>query len=111
MNILEIKNGFLRGAAKNTRSMKIPNSVITIGRFAFDDCTNLTSVVIPDSVTSIGDGAFYNCTNLTSIVISDSVTSIGYQAFCNCPRLTIYGTKGSYAETYANKNGIPFCEV
>jgi hypothetical protein len=111
MNILEIKNGFLRGAKNAIGSVKIPNSVITIGRFAFDDCTALTSIIIPSSVTEIGNGAFYNCTNLTSAIIPDSVVSIGYQAFCNCSRLTIYGKKGSYVETYANKYGIPFCEV
>lgn len=110
MNILEIKNGFLLEAKDTIGSVKIPNSVTSIGRFAFDECTGLTSIVIPDSVISIGEGAFYGCTNLISVTIGNSVTSIGCQAFCNCPRLTIYGAKGSYAETYANKNSIPFCE-
>ena len=54
---------------------------------AIYNCTGLTSVVIPNSVTSIGDYAFYNCTGLTSITISDSVTSIGYFAFRDCDKL------------------------
>jgi len=41
---------------------------------------NITSVVIPDSVTSIGAYAFNRCTNLTSIDLS-SVETIGNSAF------------------------------
>ena len=32
----------------------------------------------------------------------------GTYAFRNCDMMTIYGEKGSYAETYANENGISF---
>ena len=39
----------------------IPDSVTSIGRSAFRDCTSLTSVTIPNSVTSIGDWAFAYC--------------------------------------------------
>ena len=48
---------------------------------------------------------------MTSITIPDSVTSIDWDAFYKCTGLTIYGTKGSYAETYANKKNIPFVAV
>ena len=37
--------------------------------------------VIPNSVTSVGGYAFYNCSGLTSVTIPNSVTSIGYDAF------------------------------
>ena len=40
-----------------------------------------TSVTIPNSVTSIGDYAFYGCSGLTSVSIPNSVTSIGDYAF------------------------------
>ena len=54
----------------------------------FTDCTGLTSVTIPNSVTSIGNYAFYDCTGLTSVTIPDSVTSIGDGAFLDCTGLT-----------------------
>jgi len=66
----------------------IPNSVTSIGDYAFNDCTKLTSVTIPNSVTSIGDGAFYGCAALTSVTIGSGVISIGSNAFDNCTALT-----------------------
>ena len=49
----------------------IPNSVTSIGKYAFAYCTNLTSVTIPHSVTSIGERAFDNCNGLTGVYITD----------------------------------------
>ena len=69
-------------------SIAIPDSVTSIGNYAFYGCTGLTSVTIPDSVTSIGNDAFNGCTGLTSVTIPDSVTSIGYRAFNGCTKLT-----------------------
>ena len=66
----------------------IPDSVTTIGDFAFYDCYSLTSVTIPDSVTTIGVAAFDSCSSLTSITIPDSVTTIGGSAFRYCYSLT-----------------------
>ena len=73
---------------KSGESYEIPDSVTTIGDYAFAGCRGLTSITIPDSVTSIGDCAFVECTGLTSITIPDSVTSIGDCAFGECTGLT-----------------------
>ena len=69
-------------------SIAIPDSVTSIGNYAFYNCSGLTSITIPDSVTSIGYYAFFGCSGLTSITIPDSVTSIGYYAFGDCTGLT-----------------------
>jgi len=66
----------------------IPDSVTSIGSWAFASCTGLTGITIPNSVTSIGGGAFYGCTALTSVTIPDSVTSIGSWALASCTGLT-----------------------
>ena len=69
-------------------SVTIPNSVTSIREYAFAGCSGLTSVTIPNSVTSIGEGAFAECTDLTFITIPNSVTSIGNYAFSWCTGLT-----------------------
>ncbi|MBR6983646.1 MAG: leucine-rich repeat protein [Ruminococcus sp.] len=89
----------------------IPESVTSVGARAFSYCTELTSITIPESVTSIGGGAFWNCAGLTSITIPEGVTSIGVLAFDGCSELTISGYTGSYAETYAKNNNIPFVSL
>ena len=76
----------------------IPDSVKSIGEYAFSGCTGLTSITIPDSVTSIGIDAFDGCTGLTSITIPDSVTNIGGAAFYGCKGLTDVYYSGTEAE-------------
>ena len=69
------------------KSTIIPNSVTSIGNYAFYGCSSLTSVEIPNSVTSIGNNAFYGCSSLTSVESPNSVTSIGHYAFYGCSSL------------------------
>ena len=68
-------------------SFSIPESVTTIGDFAFCKCSTLTTITIPNSVTSIGYRAFYGCLALANIVIPDSVKTIGFGAFGECPSI------------------------
>ena len=72
----------------NITNIEIPDSVTSIGNYAFRGCSSLTNIAIPDSVTSIGNYAFRGCSSLTNIAIPDSVTSIGRDAFENCTALT-----------------------
>jgi len=112
----------------------IPEGTLSIGECAFTNCGGLTGVIIPDSVTSIGESAFWGCTNLTSVTIPDGVTDIGYMAFDQCDSLasvtipasvvsigdeafgwdgivTLIVEAGSYAEQYAEENGIPYAYI
>ena len=50
--------------------MTIPDSVTSIGGYAFEKCIGLTSVTIPSSVTSIREYAFYRCSGLRNVTFS-----------------------------------------
>lgn len=93
------------------KSVIIPQSVTSIGTYTFAMCQSLTDIVLPEGITSIGEGAFYNCTSLKHVTIPSSVTSIGNGAFTDDNgnlSITVYGTAGSYAETWAKTNGCKF---
>ena len=83
--IIETESNTMIAGCKTTI---IPNTVTSIGDYAFSGCSGLTSITIPNSVTSIGESAFRNCSSLTSVTIPNSVTSIGERAFQNCSGLT-----------------------
>ena len=90
------------------KKIDIPNSVKVIEKEAFS-MTGFTEFTVPDTITSIGAGAFSDCENLVKITIPKTVTKIGDDIFeGGSEDVTIYGEKGSYAETYANKFGIQF---
>ena len=82
------KTTLLGCSAAATGEIVIPNSVTSIGEYAFWGCSSLISVTIPNSVTSIGEYAFDGCSGLTSVTIGNSVTSIGEGAFEDCSGLT-----------------------
>lgn len=75
-------------AGKAGAPYTIPNSVTSIGNYAFQGSTGLTSVTLGNSVTSIGDYAFGGCTGLTSITFPGGVTSLGVEAFGYSTSLT-----------------------
>jgi hypothetical protein len=72
--------------------------------------------VIEDGVESIGEKAFCKCVNLKTVTIPDSVTTIGKDILWNgylwnsddshMVTASIIANSGSYAESYAVKNGI-----
>ena len=71
----------------NLESIIIPDNVTTIGYQTFAGCC-IENIVVPESVTTIGESAFYGCENLKEIVIPDSVTSLGRRGFYECKSLS-----------------------
>lgn len=70
-------------------SIKLPESVFSIGAMAFSNCRSLCELIIPSSVISIGEEAFSGCHSLHELTIPSSVTSIGGSAFNDCPSLLL----------------------
>ena len=97
--IIETATNTLISGCNNTI---IPNSVNSIGDYAFYNCSGLSSVTIPDSVTEIREGVFYGCSGLTTVTFGSSVTSIGWCAFSGC---------SSLASVYYNGNVGNWCGI
>lgn len=76
-------------------SVTIPSGVTTISDYLFCHCVNLKSVHLPKSIKSIGNHSFEYCDGLTSLEIPDGVISIGNSAFLHCYRLTDFSMPNS----------------
>ena len=90
-------------------TVKIGNSVTTIGNYAFSNCSGLTSITIPNSVTSIGMGAFRG-SGLVTIIIPNSVKSIKSLAFSPCISLISINVDNNNS-TYSSIDGILYNKI
>lgn len=63
------------------------NTVTTIGKNAFRNCTRLEKINFGNNLTTIGEGAFYDCDKLSSIDLSSQIKEIGPRAFYDCDKL------------------------
>lgn len=112
----------------------LPDSVTEIGSNLFNGCTSLADVTLSTNLQAIPANTFYGCASLQKLVAPYAVTKIGKNAFANCTSLTeltllrnvteaaadalsypeqvtVYGVKGTYAETYAASVGARFAAI
>jgi hypothetical protein len=73
----------------------VPDSVTSIGEYAFSFCASLTNVTIGTTVTSIGDEAFEFCTSLTGVYFKGNVPSVGSGVFDADNNATVYYLPGA----------------
>ena len=108
--IIETASNTLITGCKNTI---IPNSVTSIGDYAFYGCSGLTSVTIPNSVTSIGYAAFYSCSGLTSIEsLAEVPPTLGSYAFDNVSTtIPVYVPCGKVAAYQSAKGWNTFTNI
>ncbi|MBQ7873886.1 MAG: leucine-rich repeat domain-containing protein [Oscillospiraceae bacterium] len=120
-------NNDLFGYMGKERTVFIPENIKRIRDCAFSGNKNIARVIIPKGVGSIGNGAFWDCKNLKNVFIPTSVIHIGDKAFecfefnekntlqklfsisgAKFDEIVIHAQKGSFAESYAKENKLPF---
>ena len=88
-------------------SYTVPNTVTSIGDYAFLGCGELISITIPNSVISLGSSTFNNCTALTSILIGNGLITNGYDSFRGCPELLEFNVQ-SDNQNFSSLDGVLF---
>ena len=68
-------------------SLVIPDSVESIGEFAFVQCLGLESVTLSAGLKEVADSAFYDCEHMETVIIPEGITRIGPMAFWHCLNL------------------------
>ena len=77
----------------------LPDTVSTIGDYAFYYAGELSSINFPTALTSIGDSAFFACQSLTAVDIPATITQIGPSAWAACtslPAITVAAENPNY---------------
>lgn len=107
-NMIELDE-FVCALNENLQVVVFGSNTKVIGESAFQGCSSLYEVVLNDGLETISLFSFAQCNSLKSITIPSSVKSIDATAFYGCPKdFVIYGESGSFAESYAQTNGIQF---
>ena len=92
------------------KSIRIPGGVKEILN-SFEGCEQLEEIYIDEGVLSINGDAFADCESLRDVYLPASIEEIDDCAFYGCSEFTIHGLAGSYAEEFAEEQGLPFVEV
>ena len=97
----------------NLKSINLPKSLTSIGKYAFQGCTGITEVTFPENLMSIGEAAFQECTGITKVTLPEGFTSIGNLAFFDCRGIETVTLPTSLTEIGEGAFGkcLSLCEV
>jgi hypothetical protein len=91
-----INKGFGSGGSINESigsfdltTVYLPDTIVRIGNYAFQNCRALLELTLPSKLTSIGQLAFQNCRQWTLETLPDSLETIDYNAFQYCYNVNI----------------------
>ena len=75
-------------AGSGLTEIDLPDTVATVGDYAFSNCRSLNSFITGSSLQSIGENTLANCTSLKDLEFLDQLASIGEGAFYGCTGFT-----------------------
>ena len=86
-DFVTIGDGILIKYIGESEIKSIPDSIKTVGSYAFAGNKNLKNVMIPSSVNVVQNSAFEGCEKLENIYMPASVEKLGQRAFYGCKSL------------------------
>lgn len=111
-------DGVNYGTSPAISTVVIPDSITSIGAYAFSGCTNLSNVILSSGLITIGEGAFSN-THILNMELPNTVNSIGNNAFAQNHYLTTLIIPDSvtsvgselFYDAYNKMNVTAYCEA
>ncbi|MBO5883037.1 MAG: leucine-rich repeat protein [Clostridia bacterium] len=79
-------NAFERLDPEEVFNITVPETVTSIGEFAFVGCEGI-NITVGGKITEIGTAAFLGCDKLLSVKFGEGLEEIPYQAFAGCVAL------------------------
>lgn len=72
---------------ENLKRVNLSNRLLSVGDSAFEGCTSLLTIKFPSITNSIGSRCFYKCTSLQSAILPNWITKIDEYTFYGCSSL------------------------
>ena len=69
-------------------SITLPETLESVGKGVFKNCSNLQTVIIEAPLQTLSDQMFLNCNSLTSVTLNEETTATGTSTFYGCSSLT-----------------------
>lgn len=105
-NTVESIGDYAFMGCRNLKSIKMGTGIISIGDCAFENCNALSSIELPEYVKTIGASAFRTCRNLKTITIGSNVTEIGDVAFYGLENISDVTVLRENPEDYNCSNAV-----
>ena len=76
------------GYCAELEEVSLPAGITEMEEYVFFYCKSLKSIEVPAGIKRIELGTFRECTSLSSVILPDGLVTIGVQAFQSCTSLT-----------------------
>ncbi|MCH5245692.1 MAG: leucine-rich repeat domain-containing protein [Muribaculaceae bacterium] len=84
LNVTSIVEGAFKDCVKITGNLVLPETVRSIGRQAFQNCSGLTGVLDLSKLKTLSGNIFEGCSGFNQLILGDNITGIPVDAFSGC---------------------------
>ena len=96
---------FAFGSCDRLENVNFQNGLCSIGASAFTGCYKLNDVIFPESLETIKTSAFSSCTNFKTVNFPKGLKTIGEQAFNSCNNVSAFTVDAENLQ-YSSEDGV-----